>query len=98
MAKYFLSNKAVSDLSDIWGYTYETWSERQADKYYSLLLNTCKELAKHPDMGKRYESVFPDLRGCRINQHIVFYLVREDGIFVVRILHGGMDLKSRLNE
>lgn len=98
MAKYLLSNKAVGDLSDIWGYTYETWSERQADKYYSLLLTTCKELARRPDIGKRYDSVFPDLHGYRINQHIVFYLEREDGIFVVRILHGRMDLKSRLNE
>ena len=33
MADYRLTNKAVADLSDIWNYTCETWSEQQADKY-----------------------------------------------------------------
>nr|MBR2109993.1 type II toxin-antitoxin system RelE/ParE family toxin [Alistipes sp.] len=33
MAKYHLTNKAVEDLSNIWEYTVDTWSERQADDY-----------------------------------------------------------------
>lgn len=41
MAKYFLSNKAVADLSNIWDYTYEIWSESQADNYYELIIETC---------------------------------------------------------
>ncbi len=32
MAKYKLTNKAVKDLANIWNYTFEAWSERQADK------------------------------------------------------------------
>ena len=27
MAKYVLTNKAVEDLSEVWNYTYEVWSE-----------------------------------------------------------------------
>ena len=34
MAKYFFTNKAVEDLSDIYEYTYQSWSEKQADNYY----------------------------------------------------------------
>jgi len=41
MAKYRLSNKAVEDLANIWEYTYQTWSEKQADKYYRFLLEHC---------------------------------------------------------
>ena len=32
MAKYHFSNKAVEDLSAIWNYTFDAWSEHQADK------------------------------------------------------------------
>ncbi len=32
MKKYLLTNKAVRDLSDIWNYTFNNWSEFQADK------------------------------------------------------------------
>ena len=29
MAKFYLTNKAVVDLEEIWKYTVETWSENQ---------------------------------------------------------------------
>ena len=41
MANYFFSKKAVEDLSEIWNYTYDAWSESQADKYYNLLIGFC---------------------------------------------------------
>ena len=31
MAKYHFTNKAVEDLSGIWDYTYDIWSEKQAE-------------------------------------------------------------------
>jgi len=34
MARYTLTNKAILDLSAIWDNTVDSWSERQADKYY----------------------------------------------------------------
>jgi toxin ParE1/3/4 len=52
MGIYYLSNKAVEDLSEIWEYTFDVWSEDQADKYYEFLLSTCQELAHNPEKGK----------------------------------------------
>jgi len=44
MANTFLLTKR-EDLSKIWDYTFEVWSETQADKYYYMLLDSCQELA-----------------------------------------------------
>ena len=55
MAKYELTNKAVEDLTGIWEYTIEKWSEHQADIYYNLLIDSCQEIANNPDLGKNYE-------------------------------------------
>lgn len=52
MAEYKLTNKAVEDLSEIWDYTFEVWSEKQADKYYYGLISNCQEIAENPDLGK----------------------------------------------
>lgn len=41
MAKYELTNKAVTDLNRIWEYTLENGSENQADRYYDMLLDIC---------------------------------------------------------
>lgn len=50
MANYELSNKAVEDLTNIRNYTYENWSEEQADKYYEMLLGNCQLIANNPNV------------------------------------------------
>ena len=99
MVKYILSNKAVDDLSNIWDYTYEIWSENQADKYYLLLLDYCQELSENPLLGKHYEEINIELFGFKASHHIIFYRkLKGTRIEILRILHGQMDLKSRIQE
>ncbi|MCB9223861.1 MAG: type II toxin-antitoxin system RelE/ParE family toxin [Crocinitomicaceae bacterium] len=97
MAKYFLTNKAVEDLTDIWLYTKDEWSEDQADKYYYYLLDSCQEVADNPNLAKQYEEVNKGLLGIRANRHIIFFrILSKSEIEVIRILHGMMDLKSKM--
>ncbi len=99
MAKYILTNKAVKDLSDIWNYTFDNWSERQADEYYRMLLNNCQLIAGNPDIGKKYDIVLDNLLGYKIGRHIIFYTIEsENQILIIRILHERMDLKNRIKE
>ncbi|MCC9065847.1 type II toxin-antitoxin system RelE/ParE family toxin [Flavobacterium piscisymbiosum] len=96
MAKYYLTNKAVDDLATIWDYTYDEWSENQADKYYLLLLNSCQDIADNPSLGKKYDNVTEKLLGFKSNQHIIFYqIISNKEVEIIRILHGRMDLKSK---
>ncbi len=99
MVNYILSNKAVEDLSSIWYYTIEVWSEKQADKYYFMLLSFCQDLADGKLAGKDYFEVDIDLLGFRAGQHILFYKnIADRQIQVVRILHSRMDFKNRLQD
>ncbi len=99
MAKYALSNKALDDLSKIWEYTYEAWSELQAEKYYYMLLDTCQDLADGNLSGKSYAEINAEIFGFLSGQHIIFYRKpKGTGIEVARILHARMDLKKRFQE
>ncbi len=99
MASYILTNKAVEDLSTIWEYTFEAWSEFQADKYYYMLLDSCQELADGKALGKNYDEINKEIFGFKIGQHILFYRkLKGDKIEIVRILHNRMDLKNRMIE
>ncbi|MCE7993924.1 MAG: type II toxin-antitoxin system RelE/ParE family toxin [Roseivirga sp.] len=99
MAEFKLTNKAVDDLSQIWDYTFEVWSENQADKYYKMLILNCQEIANNPHLGKRYNGITPDLLGMKVNRHIIFYrTLNEDYVEITRILHERMDLKKRITE
>lgn len=92
MAKYILTNKAVEDVSKIWNYTYEVWSENQADTYYELLIETCQEIAKKPTIGKVYNEISIEILGFSVGKHIIFYRkVKTTDIEIVRILKNGFE-------
>ena len=73
MAQYFLTNKAVEDLSKIWDYTNEVWSEGQADNYYGLLIGFCKRISENPNIGKNYIEIEKNIFGYKASQHVIFY-------------------------
>lgn len=99
MAKFSLTKKAVQDLKKIWFYTLDTWSEKQADRYVNQILKHCNKIADQPNKGKQYEMLTPDLRGSKVNKHILFYrIVQSNEIEIVRILHERMDIKRRLEK
>jgi len=99
MAEFKLTHKAVEDLSKIWDYTFEVWSERQADKYYELLISNCQEIADNPNLGNNYEGITQNLLGIKTNRHIIFYrTLNENYVEITRILHERMDLKKRKTE
>jgi toxin ParE1/3/4 len=99
MANYILTKKAVEDLSEIWNYTFDYWSENQADNYFEMLLNTCNEIANKPNQGRKYNDIVAGLFGFRAGRHIIFYQKRNiEEVLIIRILHERMDLRSRLTE
>lgn len=99
MAEYVLTKKAVEDLTNIWNFTFDKWSESQADKYYTFLLTTCQDIADHPDLGKDYSEILVKLKGLKSNRHIIFYRQTSgSSIEIIRILHERMDLKNRIAE
>ena len=96
MAKVNYSKRAVEDLTSIWDHTYVEWSERQADKYYMILIQACQEIAADTKKGKPYEEIAEGVLGFLIYRHIIlFKRLTAAEILVVRILHAQMDLKSK---
>ena len=99
MAEYKFTNQAVEDLSKIWDYTFEVWSEKQADKYYDGLISSYEEIAESSNLGKNYEGISKQLLGIKSNRHIIFYrTLNENYVEITRILHERMELKKRITE
>ena len=98
MAKVRFTNKAVEDLSEIWNYTFDKWSESQADIYYTSLVSACRKVAAKPFLfGQTYRNIREDLFGYRCHKHIIFYRVLENrDVEIIRILHQRMDLENQI--
>lgn len=99
MAKYIFTNKAVEDISNIYKYTYQSWSENQADKYYEEIISFCQMLSENPNIGKNYNEIASDIFGFLANRHIIFYRILDiNEIEITRIIGANMDLKSRIKD
>lgn len=93
------TNKAIEDLSGIWAYTAEHWSQKQADTYYLSIVSACERFAGGLDLYavRKYDEVSPGLLGYRVNKHIVFFRrIDSQTIIVIRILHERMDVMLNL--
>lgn len=96
MAKVKLRKKAIDDLNSIWKYTYEKWSEPQADNYYRAIKLVCKKIGDYPSKGVLYKYLGDDIHGVRAGKHIIFYKIKsQQDVEILRILHGSMDIKNR---
>jgi toxin ParE1/3/4 len=99
MAKCIFTKKAVYDLTRIWKYTLNKWSEDQADRYYLMILENCREIANNPELGNNYSGVTENLFGFKVGRHIIFYRKIEDNeVEIIRILHEQMDIENRIKD
>jgi toxin ParE1/3/4 len=98
--KYVISVEASKDLEKIWMYTFENWSQSQADRYFNLIIDEIENISNNPTSGKDYSDIREGYFRSRVKSHFIFYKVnlKINVIEIIRILHQYMDLESRLND
>lgn len=95
--KINISREAQKDLSNIWVYTKNKWSKKQADRYYKLLSEEIIFISKNFSSGESISEIRENYRFTKVKSHLIFYRkVMDNEIEIVRILHQRMDVKSRL--
>ncbi len=93
MASVFRSNQAEADLVDILVYL-RMRNQNAGDRFESELEAKCHVLAQFPLIGRSREDLAPSLRSSVVSPYVIFYRPREDGIEIIRVLHGARDLSS----
>lgn len=86
---------ASADMRRVARETRAAWGEAQAYKYSRQLRDDIKSLAEFPLRYPAFESR-PGLRRMNSGRHSVFYLVFDDRIEVVRVLHVASDFEQWL--
>ncbi len=71
-------------------------------RFYDAASSTFSRIAGMPSIGERWSSSHPRLAALRVwriegfENHIVFYRPVDDGIDIVRVLHGSRDIDRAL--
>ena len=97
MATYRLSGPAEADLLNIWLFIAEN-NLGAADRQLDTIVETMLLLAENPMMGRSRNELGNNLRSIPVGNYLVIHRPIEDGIEVVRILHGARDLTALFGE
>ena len=96
MPNYKLSKVAEKDIENILDYSYLTFGEKVAEKYFIDLKECLQTLSENPLIGINSDSLRKGYFRHPHQSHLVFYKLKTNGIFIVRILHKSMDIKQHL--
>ena len=83
--------RAETDLVEIWSYIADD-NEPAADRLLGRVDGELKMLLEHPQAGRLRPELKPELRSLPVGNYVVFYRPTPDGIEVVRVLSGYLDL------
>lgn len=93
VSKILRRPEAETDLIEIWVYIAEE-NPAAADALLESIDDKCAALAASPLMGRARDELLPGIRSFPAGHYVIFYQPIEDGIEVVRVLHGARDLPS----
>jgi toxin ParE1/3/4 len=93
MSSYSFSKEAIKDVEDICEYVARQ-NTKAASQLFDAIRKKCKLVAGFPNLGKSYSRLAPNLRGFVVEDYIIFYYSREDGINIARVVSGYRDLES----
>lgn len=83
--------EAKNDLEEIWWFIAQD-SPDNADKFLDRIQDSCLALADFPNMGVSREELKTALRSQPVGNYLIFYFPLEDGVDIIRVLHGSRDM------
>ena len=91
MKKYSLTREASRDLVEIARYI-ATENRTAAIDLVNRLEERCRSLVETPEAGRLREDLAENLRSVAVGKYVIFYRIDEEGIWIIRVLHGSRDI------
>ncbi|WP_040551485.1 type II toxin-antitoxin system RelE/ParE family toxin [Rheinheimera nanhaiensis] len=94
---YRVTLRARDDLLNIACYTESLWGKKQRDIYLKQLEKRFAWLAENPLLGKHRTDIQQGYYSFPQGQHVIFYLVGQNVIDIIGVLHQQMDVIGYFN-
>lgn len=94
MYSFRITPRARDDIKSIARYTERHWGKTQRNIYLRDLESRFVWLAKNPLLGKKRSDITEGYYSFPQGEHVVFYLIGQQGIEFIGIPHKEMDVIS----
>lgn len=96
MRSVIIRPEAEVDIEVIADYTIAQWGVDQARHYVGDLRRVIERLALDGLRRPEEAELFPGLRRARSGHHFIFYLIDDERVDVIRVLHERRDARRQL--
>ena len=93
---YKTTRQADQDIVDIYVHGVQELGTAHAERYHQGLIRTFELLSANPRLARERTEFVPPVRIHPYEAHLILYMVRDDGILVVRVLHGRQEWERYL--
>jgi len=93
MSRYRISVRAREDLKEIYRYIAKdnpTAAGQLRDAFYEKF----RMLVRQPLIGEACQDLLPDLRFFTVGNYVIFYVLADNGVKIIRVLHGARDVDA----
>ncbi len=98
MSSFRLTPDAKASMMQIARYTQQQWGKKQRDTYMAMIDGCFHALCQTPRLGKIRPEIHHALRSIPADKHVIFYLIRQDEVVIVHVLHERMDPGRHLEQ
>ena len=91
MPSFIRTRRARQDLIDLWQYVARD-DEVAADRLLDDIDRACRSLSQNPALGPARDDIRPGLRYYVLGTYLILYRILDDGVEIVRVVHGRRDL------
>lgn len=97
--KVTLRPPAQNDLIEIADYIVEQSGHvHVAEQFVERIYDRCQRLGQTPFAGRLRDDIIEDMRALPFESVIIFYVVSEDSVRIIGIIHGSRDYEDLLRE
>ncbi|MGB3786784.1 MAG: type II toxin-antitoxin system RelE/ParE family toxin [Phormidesmis sp.] len=97
MSRYVINVLASEDLNNIADYFTENNVEA-GERFFTAFNRKCRQIVAFPNSGKSYASICPGLRGMLLEGYVIFYRLLNNGVEILRVLHGRRSFPTAFEE
>ena len=97
MNRVRISRRADADVDGIADYIAKQ-NPSAADRVADELLEAFSILGQEPLLGESRHDLGADLRGFVVTPYLILYRALDDGVEVVRVIHGARDIKAVIEQ
>lgn len=85
---YKTTRRANQDIIDIYVYGAAEFGVDKAEDYHAGMISVFELLAHNPHLARERTEFKPPVRLHSYRAHMIAYTIRDDGILIIRVLHG----------